>query len=338
MIIKLMKADFSAKNIGILGSYSVLTDLSSGLVYSGPSMVMQGMPLEATISVKDKYTLVPESVVVTMKGVAITKGVTATEESITLNISAVTGDISIVALAIRESFYGNPENWLRQNISGTGGIITENITQSNVMPKEKFAGTASITANTINLQLAWVTYDADGKFKARSSWIKVPMGETTTFSDENPFTVTIATSAKNTSYTVEEMVKSFTIVGVTENEGKIIYSDDETLWVRQNMSPTGGIITSEGVGGSYTKSNIMLTSLAEEPIRITNTSSIPLYTAQITYNDDGSFNARSSWTTLNATQSIKYSSDNPYNIIICSVADSDYSLTEMLSFVTVKTA
>ena len=78
MIIKLMKADFSAKNIGILGSYSVLTDLSSGLVYSGPSMVMQGMPLEATISVKDKYTLVPESVVVTMKGVAITKGVTAT--------------------------------------------------------------------------------------------------------------------------------------------------------------------------------------------------------------------------------------------------------------------
>lgn len=338
MIIKLMEADFSTKNIGILGSYSVLTDLSSGLVYSGPSMVMQGMPLEATISVKDKYTLIPESVVVTMKGVTITQGVTATEENIMLNISAVTGDISIVALATRESFYNNPENWLHQNISASGGIITTNITQSNVMPKEKFAGTASITANTIALQLAWVTYDADGKFIARSSWVQVPVGETVTFSDENPFTVTIATATPNTSYTVEEMVKSFTVVGVTESEGKMIYSDDETLWIRQNMSPTGDIVTSEGVGGNYSKSNIMLTSLAEEPIRITNNSNIPLYTGQITYNDDGSFNARSSWTTLNTDDSIKYSSDNPYNIIICSVADSDYSLTEMLSFVTVMTA
>ena len=268
MIIKLMRANFSTKNIGILGSYSILTELSAGLLYSGPMTVMQGMPLEAVISVNDNYDLMPDSVVITMKGTAVTSGITTTEENISINIPIVTGEISIIALAVKQNIYSKPEMWLRQNISGSGGIVTENIGQSNVMPKEKFVGTVSITANTMPLQLAWVTYNENGTFLARGSWIKFGVGETVTFSDANPFSVSIATQAVATNYTVEEMVKSMTVDGISENEGKTFYSDDETLWVRQNMGPDGSVIPPDYT--TYNKSNIMAVTLFEEPIRITN--------------------------------------------------------------------
>ena len=59
MIITLVKADFSTKNIGTLGSFSILTDLSAGLEYSGPTFITQRQSLEAVISTKKKYVLMP---------------------------------------------------------------------------------------------------------------------------------------------------------------------------------------------------------------------------------------------------------------------------------------
>jgi hypothetical protein len=67
------------------------------------------------------------------------------------------------------------------------------------------------------------------------------------------------------------MVKSITVDGIGENEGKTFYSDDETLWVRQNMDTAGNVILPDHT--NYNKSNIMAATLFKEPIKIINESS-----------------------------------------------------------------
>lgn len=338
MIITLVKADFSAKNIGVVGSYAVLTDLSAGLEYDGPTIITYRQPLEAIISVKNKYILMPETVVVTMKGKPVVDGIVATTESISINIPIVNGDVSIVALAYKEGTnYNIADMWVRQNINSSGGIITTNIGQSNIMPKSKFLGTASFTALTIPMQMCLVTYNDDGTFKARGSWDKFGVGETITYTDANPFSVSIATSQTDTTYTVEEMVSMLHIEGTSVDANAIIYSDDVELWVRQNMSSTGKPVLPNGTGGTYDRSNIMLKEAVPGPITISNTNGPALMIAQITYNADGTFAARSSWTTLNGIgQFITYTSDYPFNIIICTNSKSEYSAEEMLAFVDVR--
>lgn len=338
MIITLVKADFSAKNIGVVGNYAVLTDLSAGLEYNGPTIITYRQPLEAVISVKKKYILMPETVVVTMKGKPVVDGIVATTESISINIPIVNGDISIVALAYKEGTnYNVADMWVRQNISGTGGIITENIGQSNIMPRSKFLGTASFTALTIPMQMCLVTYNENGSFKARGSWEKFSVGQTITYTDVNPFSVSIATSDVNTAYTVEEMVSMLHIEGVSVDANAIIYSDDVELWVRQNMSGSGTLVLPDAPGGVYDHSNIMFKETVSGPITISNANGPSLMTAQVTYNADGTFAARSSWTTLGGIgDSVTYTSDYPFNIIICTNSKSENSLEEMLAFVDVR--
>lgn len=337
MIITLVKADFSAKNIGVVGSYAVLTDLSAGLEYNGPTIITYRQPLEAVISVKEKYILMPETVVVTMKGKSVVDGIIATTENISINIPIVNGDVSIVALAYKEGTnYNIADMWLRRNINASGSIITENIRQSNIMPKSRFLGTASFTALTIPMQVCLVTYNDDGTFKARGSWDEFGVGETITYTDANPFSVSIATKERDTTYTIEEMVSMLHIEGISVDANAIIYSDDVELWVRQNMGATGNVVLPDGTGGTYDRSNIMLKETVPGPITISNTNGISLMTAQITYNEDGTFAARSSWTTLDSIEkSVTYASDYPFNIIICTSSKSEYSAEEMLAFVDV---
>ena len=338
MIITLVKADFSTKNIGTLGSFSILTDLSAGLEYSGPTFITQRQSLEAVISTKKKYVLMPETVVVTMKGKPVTDGIVATTESITINIPIVNGDISIVALAYKEGTnYNIADMWVRQNISGSGSIITTGLTQSNIMAKSKFLGTASFTALTIPMQMCLVTYNDDGTFKARGSWTKFAVGETLTFSDANPFNVSIATSQTDTDYTVEEMVSMLHIEGVSIDANAIIYSDDAELWLQQNMGTNGQIVLPDGTGGVYDRSNIMLANLVPGPITISNVNGPSLMVAQVTFDADGKFLARSSWTTLAAPgTSVNYTAENPFNVIICTSAQTELSIEEVLAYVDVR--
>jgi hypothetical protein len=242
-----------------------------------------------------------------------------------------------VALAYKEGTNYNVANmWVRQNITSSGNIVTTGIGQSNIMPKSKFSGTASFTALTIPMQMCLVTYNDDGTFKARGSWDAFGVGETITYTDANPFSVSIATSQANTEYTVEEMVSMLHIEGISADANAILYSDDVELWVRQNMSGSGQLVLPDGTGGVYDRSNIMLKETVPGPITISNTNGPSLMVAQITYNADGTFAARSSWTTLRIGNSVTYTSDYPFNIIICTDSKSEYSAEEVLAFVDVR--
>jgi hypothetical protein len=94
MIITLVKADFSANNIGTLSSFNVLTNLGKGCVYKGPTSVERNGSLSATITISNAYVLNGE-VLVKMGSTVLSSGVTINENIIILTISNIDGNISI---------------------------------------------------------------------------------------------------------------------------------------------------------------------------------------------------------------------------------------------------
>ena len=96
MIITLKGADFSASNIGQLTAWRIRTDLGEGATYDGPTSVEKGLPLSATVTVDDTYTL--GAVSITMAGVAVTDAYTIEGNVVTINIAEVTGTV-VIAVA-----------------------------------------------------------------------------------------------------------------------------------------------------------------------------------------------------------------------------------------------
>jgi hypothetical protein len=94
MIITLVKADFSANNIGTLSSFNVLTNLGKGCVYNGPTSVERNGSLSAIITISNAYVLNGE-VLVKMGSTVLSSGVTINGNTITLTISNIDGNISI---------------------------------------------------------------------------------------------------------------------------------------------------------------------------------------------------------------------------------------------------
>lgn len=353
MIITLIGANFAGegKNIGTLSTWNISRVLGSGATYAGPNFVNKDAALSATVTIATGYELGSAGVTVTMGGSAVTSGVSTSGNVITISISKVTGNVVIKVPTVNTSTgeedgggtdgngnkYNSADMWVRQSISIGGAVSTTDITYSNIMPKENFVGTATITVTGDSMMIALVTYKDDGSFKARGSWDIISKGNSVTYTDANPFSVVICTQASNTSYTVAEMIAMLNIVGTSESDSftGTIYSDSYSYWTRQNMSSSGQIILPDNT--EYGASNIMAVSNFTEAIKITS-KKIALYTAMITYDNAGQFKARSSWTTLAANQNVTYTDSNPFNIIIATTSASSYSLEEMLEMVDVRSA
>lgn len=94
MIITLVKADFSANNIGTLSSVAIITNILNG-VYSGPSSVEKGNSFSATIALNEGFVLPTTGISITMGGIALTNVYTVENGVVTINISEVTGIIVI---------------------------------------------------------------------------------------------------------------------------------------------------------------------------------------------------------------------------------------------------
>lgn len=355
MIITLVGADFSKNNIGKLSTWLVQTSFGSGVTHTGAGYVDLGAAYSTTITIADGYEL-NGSVTVTMGGNAITEGITVDGNTITISIASVTGNVLIkvptkntatgeeggndgedITPDTPTDEYNSADMWLSQTISSAGVVSTTGITQSNIMAKSKFVGTATITSTGEAMQMALVTYNTDGSFKARGSWDSLASGASITYSDTNPFNVVIATKATNTSYTVEQMVAMLDVVGTSEESSwdGTIYSGSSSYWVRQSMDASGNVVSSDNA--MYNRSNLMGAEKFNEPIKIT-AKSIKLMTAIITYDASGKFISRSSWDTPEVNASVTYSDANPFNVIIASSAESNYSLEEMLTLIDVRSA
>lgn len=95
MIITLVKADFSANNIGMIDAWMINRALGAGASYVGPNTVVKGGALNATVSLSNGYYAVEDEVVITMGGVDIGSAFSFGNSEITINIPEVTGNIVI---------------------------------------------------------------------------------------------------------------------------------------------------------------------------------------------------------------------------------------------------
>lgn len=120
----------------------------------------------------------------------------------------------------------NPDEWERKTISSAGVESTTGITQSNIMHKTKFDSEVYLIPKG-DITYALVTYNADGTFKARSSWYSEDNG-TKELKDDNPFNIVIATGAANTSITVEELLKRFVLQNKNPEESDVGQNTDNS--------------------------------------------------------------------------------------------------------------
>lgn len=167
-----------------------------------------------------------------------------------------------------KSEYDSADMWISQSVSPSGAIVqSSDITQSNIMPKSKFIGTATITCLSEDLLVAWITYDADGNFKSRSEWYTLSLNGaiSNTFTDENPFSVIIATKQSNTSYSVEKMVSMISVEAMSEESAKITtkqfsnpgyvlqssgaLTGETGTWIHSDFIPVEDLVDAEGGDG-----------------------------------------------------------------------------------------
>ena len=219
-------ADGGKGNIGTLTTWSIFTNLGSGATYSGDNSVDRGAAFSGTVTLADGYEVGSAGVSVTMGGTALTEGITIDGSTITIEIAEVTGTVYIsvptknTATGEEDDGGGSEEGgtdyndddlWVSQTVSSSGVVSTTGITQSNIMAKDKFTEGITISvkdSSAYRILIAQVTYNADGSFKARSSWTTLDLATATksaTYSDANPFNVVIATST-NSELSVSEVL------------------------------------------------------------------------------------------------------------------------------------
>ena len=119
-------------------------------------------------------------------------------------------------------YTNDASKWVQQSISNAGALSYPGDTgfnRSNIMAVEKFAAgeTITVTSKSERLMVTLVSYDANGAFASRGSWVGLdPTGVngevSTTFTSENPFNVVIATNSE-TNYTLEQMLNIVTVIG-----------------------------------------------------------------------------------------------------------------------------
>ena len=119
-------------------------------------------------------------------------------------------------------YTNDASKWVQQSISTAGALSYPGDTgfnRSNIMAVEKFAAGETITviSKSERLMVALVSYDANGAFASRGSWVGLdPTGVngdvSTTFTSENQFNVVIATNSE-TNYTLEQMLNIVTVIG-----------------------------------------------------------------------------------------------------------------------------
>ena len=92
MIITLTKANFSAKNIGMLNAFAVLTNILNA-TYDGPTSVMKGEAFNATVTMNAGYSV--QHFTVSMGGQNLVDSYTINNGVVTISIPSVSGVVTI---------------------------------------------------------------------------------------------------------------------------------------------------------------------------------------------------------------------------------------------------
>lgn len=179
MIITLVKADFSANNIGMIDAWMINRALGTGASYIGPNTITKGGALNATISLANGYYAVEDEVVITMGGTDIGSAFSFGDSEIIINIPEVTGNIVIYVPTV--SVEGDIDKIVNQWITITPalevGTTSDDATgtMGNKVNNSKRLRTAeaiecdilNITA-PVGMYLWYNIFDEDGKLVTTS--------------------------------------------------------------------------------------------------------------------------------------------------------------------------
>lgn len=99
MILRILGADFSSANIGTLSTYVISKSIGAGISHNIPNFVDKNSSVTWTLSAEEGYLLGSYSI--TMNGETITPVVN--ENTMTITIPSVTGNVRIVVATINEN-------------------------------------------------------------------------------------------------------------------------------------------------------------------------------------------------------------------------------------------
>ena len=127
------------------------------------------------------------------------------------------GDISIQDGTLVDNaikiYSDNPEEWIRQNMSGSGSVVLPGSTaynKSNIMHNELFTEDIWLIPK-VSVMWATVTYDANGVFIERGSWSTTTNNEPIHIPHTYDFNIIFATVDNDTDLTVEQMLAQFVL-------------------------------------------------------------------------------------------------------------------------------
>lgn len=99
MILRILGADFSSANIGTLSTYVISKSIGAGISHNIPNFVDKNSSVTWTLTVEEGYLLGSYSII--MNGEIITPVIN--ENTMTITIPNVTGNVRIVITSINES-------------------------------------------------------------------------------------------------------------------------------------------------------------------------------------------------------------------------------------------
>lgn len=208
MIITLVKANFSASNIGTLDSFAVLTNLGPGFDYNGPVFAIKGGSLEASVSLNSNCTL--KHFDVTMGGKSLSDAYVINDNIITINISKVTGIVVITGSA--EGNVTVPDVWYIDSLNALADSGIDLVAKGTVL-----GGDSKYTPwaydDNFNSKLVNRTINAIEIFPSASGKFSVGKVNATTFEYTTIDSFVIDAADVNTR-------KIYTFTPFTINEGE----------------------------------------------------------------------------------------------------------------------
>lgn len=275
MIITLTKANFSASNIGTLSSLAILTNLDSGLVYSGPLMVNSGESLSATITPKQDYKILTNTVSISMGGVAVSNGISITERGISINIATVTGIILITAKSEFDVLNAGLELILGY---ANGSKVVDNELQNRVRTKYLY-GNYKLTVNPdYRIRMVVSNMDEGGQAGDIYSTTSTTL---TTITVNNPGKYSIITfahaDANKSISPKDDIVATYEPMNYTWIEGEALTTTLAQGYVVSSPTPTS----------NSTNTTRVRTAVIQGPFRVTANDGFIIRGVSTSTNPDG---------------------------------------------------
>lgn len=265
MIITLVKADFSAKNIGTLSSFAILTNILNA-TYNGPTSISKGESFTATITMHDGYAIPDTGIGITMGGIVLNNVYTVNGNVITISIAEVTGVVIInMAGAIMEDTIITTLPLVQGYIDNT---VINSIQANRVRSNDLISGPFSIELNNGYLIRALYEYDSTDVALGGTALV-VSTDNATSYTGGTVgkyYGITLCKSVASTSLApTEDIVKSFEAKSIVEFGASgveddtvtgtdVVYTLRNGAWVNSGLG-TGyqnRVCTTEKIKGKFT--------------------------------------------------------------------------------------